>query len=101
MGRTTGLRFFAKIGQAAHKSIQKRLMSLDPNWLKEATIPGFKGFRVDVFNPITKRIIEIKPNTVTGRVAALRRQAFLRKRLGAGYKIEIQYYNPGDFLFGP
>ena len=88
----------SKTGQEAHRQLEKE--GLD-QWIPEKTmkLPSGQTVRKDgvgIDDPNKVRII--KPDTETGRAAADKRAALMRKQ---GYEPEVELYNPADPRFQP
>jgi hypothetical protein len=98
------------IGQEAHRQILKYKY---PHWTPEVTlelIPGVFVKKKETVPPLVVRkdaikltnqgatVLIIKPDTVSGRMSAGRRERLMQ---AAGYKTEIELYNPSNPDFRP
>ena len=79
-----------KKGNAAHKALAKKV-DAKPNWNSEPTIRGGDGknYRPDVVTP-RGRIMELKPNTPSGRAAGRRQAKNYEQQLRR--KVRVIYY---------
>ncbi|UTP40249.1 hypothetical protein M9M90_03480 [Phenylobacterium sp. LH3H17] len=102
--RRVGDNWATRAGRRAHDALRDRLEG-KPGWDYEPTMVGKSGrtpkpdvgapARNPAF-PYKRRLMELKPDTPSGRAAAIRAA---RKYLGeTGNKTRPIYYNPKDFL---
>ena len=102
--RRVGDNWATRAGRRAHDALRDRLAN-KPGWDYEPTMVGKSGrrFKPDVGaparNPVLsdkRRLMELKPDTPSGRAAAAR--AARRYLIETGNKTRPIYYNPKDFL---
>jgi hypothetical protein len=73
----------AAAGRQAHKELRERVVEKGAGWRSEPSLKGADGkiFRPDVMTP-SGRILELKPNTPSGRAAGARQINKYEEQLG-------------------
>jgi RHS repeat-associated protein len=86
----------AAAGRAAHKVLGERVAA-KVGWKSEPRMVGADGkvYKPDVVTP-GGRILELKPNTASGRAAGAAQAANYEKQLGMPAR--VIYYDPADYL---
>ena len=83
----------AKIGQEAHKALRVKVLAKGDGWVSEKLMQGANGkfYRPDVITP-SGNFIELKPNTISGRLKGYYQARTYRTQLGLHGR--VIYYNP-------
>jgi hypothetical protein len=93
-----------RAGRLAHKALEDRV-SLKPGWKYEPDVPTQSGrlLKPDVGTPMrgqpgleSRRLLELKPSTASGRRAAAR--AVQTYKQETGLNTRAIFYDPSDFL---
>jgi hypothetical protein len=84
-----------KIGNSAHEAL--RIKAKAKGWETEARLVGKNGktYRMDILTP-SGNFIELKPNTISGRLKGWYQANNYRKQLGIHGK--VIYYNTNDYI---
>ena len=87
----------AKIGQEAHRQIEKELKETAGAKIEQRVIIGDSYVRKDAVLPDDTYVI-IKPDTPTGHQAAKKREQLMHNN---GYKSQTMFYDPNDPKYLP
>jgi RHS repeat-associated protein len=97
VGKTEKLQESAKVGQEAHRQIQKELREQGAKTEVNVTLKDGSTVRKDAVRPDGTKVI-IKPDTPSGRRSATAREAKMQDN---GHKTEKIYYDPKDPKYLP
>ena len=87
----------AKIGQEAHRQIEKDLKKKGARTEVTINLPSGQKVRKDAVKE-DGTVVIIKPNTTSGQKSAHNREQLMKRN---GYNTETMYYNPNDPKYKP
>jgi hypothetical protein len=97
VSKTEKLQESRKIGQEAHRQIQKELKEQGAKTEVKVTLKDGTFVRKDAVRPDGTKVI-IKPDTPSGQRSAKAREILMQEN---GHKTETIYYNPKDTKYQP